>query len=95
MYMYIYVVFLAKKLLNPACTSLWQAHIWFLKLFLCVCLYVCVFACECVCACVCVCVCVCVYLRLRLLITSGVIWIPYDWLNKFLTLLYANCSWCH
>ena len=28
---------------------------------------------------VCVCVCVCV----RLLITSGVICTPYDWLNKF------------
>ena len=28
------------------------------------------------------CLCVCVS-TLRLLITSGVIWTPYDWLNKF------------
>ena len=27
--------------------------------------------------------CVCVWLPLRQLITSGVIWTPYDWLNKF------------
>ena len=39
----------------------------FLKLFLCGRLYVC----FCVCP------------PLRLLITSGVIWTPYDWLNKF------------
>ena len=32
--------------------------------------------------CVCACVCVCVCPPLRLLITSGVIWTPYDWLNK-------------
>ena len=31
---------------------------------------------------ICVCVFVCVS-ALRLLITSGVIWTPYDWLNKF------------
>ena len=34
----------------------------------------------------CVCVCVCVFAcvsTLRLLITSGVIWTPYDWSNKF------------
>ena len=43
----------------------------FLKLFLCRRLYVCL------------CVCVCVCLPPRLLITSGVIWTPYDWLNKF------------
>ena len=29
------------------------------------------------------CVCLCVCLPLRLLITSGMIWTPYDWLNKF------------
>ena len=33
--------------------------------------------------CVFVCVCVCVCLPPRLLITCGVIWTPYDWLNKF------------
>ena len=36
-----------------------------------------------VCVCVCVCVYSCVYLPPNLLITSGVIWTPYDWLNKF------------
>ena len=29
------------------------------------------------------CVCVCVCPPPRLLITSGMIWTPYDWLNKF------------
>ena len=33
--------------------------------------------------CVHVCVCVCVCLPSRLLLTSGVIWAPYDCLNKF------------
>ena len=33
--------------------------------------------------CLCVYVCMCVCPPLRLLITSGVIWTPYDWLNKF------------
>ena len=46
----------------------------FLKLILCG-LSVCVLACVCVCP------------RLRLLITSGMIWSPYDWLNKF----YSCC----
>ena len=60
-----------------------------LKLFLCRRLYVRVFVCVCVCVfvCVCVCVCVCVSLPPRLLITSGVIWTSYDWLNKF----YSCC----
>ena len=40
-----------------------------LKFFLCRCLYVCVF--------------VYVYLLPKLLITSAVIWTPYDWLSKF------------
>ena len=43
----------------------------------------CVCVCVCVCASVRACVCVSVCLPLRLLITSGVIWTPYDWLNKF------------
>ena len=29
----------------------------------------------------CLCVCVCVYPSQRLLVTSGVIWTSYDWLN--------------
>ena len=33
--------------------------------------------------CMCVCVCLCVCPPPRLLITSGMIWTPYDWLNKF------------
>ena len=32
---------------------------------------------------VCVCICVCVCLLPWLLITSGMIWIPYNWLHKF------------
>ena len=36
-----------------------------------------------VCVYVCVCVCLCVCPPPRLLITSGVIWTSYDWLNKF------------
>ena len=34
-----------------------------------------------------ICVCVCMYPPPRLLITSSVIWNPYDWLNKF----YSFC----
>ena len=78
-----------------------QAHVWFLKivfvrtsLSVCFCVCVCVFVCVCVCICVCVCVCVCVCLcvcacpPLRLLITSGMIWTPYDWLNKGYSFLW-------
>ena len=42
---------------------------------------VCVFGCVHVHVGVCVCVCLCT--PPRLLITSDVIWTPYDWLNKF------------
>ena len=53
-------------------TLLNQVHAWFLEIDL---------ICE---VCVSVCLCVCVSLStLRLVITSGVILIPYDWLNKF------------
>ena len=38
----------------------------------------------------CVCVCVCVCLPPRLLISSGVIWIPYDWFNKFYSCYMAT-----
>ena len=37
----------------------------------------------------CVCACGCVCPPLRLLITSGVIWTPYDWLNKGYSLYMA------
>ena len=56
------------------------AHTWFLKI---------VSVWMSVCACVCVCMCVCLPLRL-LLITSGVIWTPYDWLNKFCSCYIAT-----
>ena len=39
--------------------------------------------------CVFVCVRVCVCPPLRLLITSGVMWNPYDWLNKFYSFYMA------
>ena len=40
------------------------------------------------------CVFVCVYMCLppRLLITSGVIWTPYDWVNKFYSYMAALVS---
>ena len=33
--------------------------------------------------CVCVCVCVCVRACMRARVCGGMIWTPYDWLNKF------------
>ena len=39
--------------------------------------------------CMCVYVCVCVCVLLRILIISGVIWTPYDWLNKFYSFIAA------
>ena len=58
-----------------------------------VCLRVCVCVCVCVYVCVCVCVCVCARICVsapRLLITSGVIWTSYDWLNKFYSFYMAT-----
>ena len=63
----------------------------------CVCVCVCVHACvrACVRACECV-VFMCMYssvyvcLSARLLITSGVMWTPYDWLNKFYNFYLAS-----
>ena len=40
--------------------------------------------------CVCVCVCMCVCPPPRLIITSGVIWTPCDWLNKFYSCYMAT-----
>ena len=37
----------------------------------------------------CVCVCMCVCPPPRLLIASGVIWTPYDWLNKLYSFYMA------
>ena len=65
-----------------------------LKLILCessVCVYVCVWVCMCVRSCVYVCV--CVYPRLRLLITSGVMWRDMNLIRlvkQVLQLLYGN-----
>ena len=36
------------------------------------------------------CTCLCMCPPLRLLITSGVIWSPYDWLNKFYSCYMAS-----
>ena len=49
------------------------APTWFLKT-----VFVDVYVCVCMCVCMCACVCV----PPGLLITSGVMWTPYDWLNK-------------
>ena len=62
-------------------TFLNQARAWFLKI---------VSVSTSVCVCVCVCVCLCVCPPPRLLITSGVIWTPYDWLNKFYSCYMAT-----
>ena len=51
----------------------------FLKLILCGSL-VCIFVCMCVCVCP----------RPRLFITSGVLWTPYVWLNKFYSCYMAT-----
>ena len=47
----------------------------------------------CMCVCLCVCVCVCVFICVsapRLLITSGMIWTSYDWLNKLYSFYMAT-----
>ena len=52
----------------------------YVYVYVCVCVCLCVCMCVCVCVCVCVCMCVCVFVcpPQRLLITSGMIWTPYD-----------------
>ena len=52
-----------------------QTKVWFLRI-----------------ASVCMCMCVCVFVcpSPRLLITNGVIWIPYDWLNRFYSFYMAT-----
>ena len=54
--------------LNQGQASLWLTCTWFLHLYVCR-------------VCMCVHVCVCMYLPQRLLLTSGVICTPYDWLK--------------
>ena len=63
-------------LLNQACASLQPALAWFLKIVS-VRTSVCVFLYVCVCP------------SPRLLITSGVVWTPYDWLNNFYSFYMA------
>ena len=63
-------------LLSQACAGCRPAHAWFLKI---VCMRVHAYMCACV----------CVSPPPRLLITSGVIWTPYDWLNKFYSIYMA------
>ena len=62
-----------KMFLNEECAGLRPACAWFLKIdpVRIVSMHVCV----CVCACVCV--------HPEAIITSGAIWTPYSWLNKF------------
>ena len=60
----------------------------------CMCMYMCLYGsiyvgmCACVCMCMYVYACVCAYVGgcitdQRKFITSGMVWIPFDWLNKF------------
>ena len=57
----------------------------------CVCTHVCMCTCACVCANLWVCKFVCVHVSTpRLLITSGKICTPYDWLNKFYNFYVAT-----
>ena len=65
------------QLLNQVYTGLWPPRAWFLKILS-------------VQTSVCVVVCVCVCPPLRLLITSGMICTPYDWLNKFYNCYMTN-----
>ena len=58
----------------PACRQ--PAHAWFLKIVS-LRMSVCVFLYVCVCP------------STRLLINSGVIWTPYDWLNNFYSFYMA------
>ena len=64
-------------LLNQARAGLWPARAWFLEIVS-------------VRTSVCVCVCLCVCPPPRLLITSGVIWTSYNWLNKFYSCYMAT-----
>ena len=65
--------------LNQARAGHRPAHTWFLKI-----------ASVWMSVCVCVCVCLCVCPPLRLVITSGIIWTSYDWLNKFYSCYMAT-----
>ena len=68
---------IAVLLLNQACAGCRPAHTWFLKIVS-VWTSVCVFVYVCVCP------------LPRLLITSGMIFTLYDWLNKFYSFYRAE-----
>ena len=69
-----------------------QTYVCVVRMHVCVCMcvFVCVHVCMCgmhVCVCVCVHVCLSACLSVclsvpRLLVTSGMIWMPYDWFKK-------------
>ena len=62
--------------LNQAYTGHWPGHAWSIKKFS-------------VYMSICVHVWLCVFPVLRLLITSDMIWTPYDWLNRFYSFYMA------
>ena len=68
-------VLVIKNFLNQACVGNRPVHAWFPKI---------AFVCEVGSMCVCVCP------PPRLLISSGMIWTIYDWLNKFYSFYMAT-----
>ena len=95
--------FILNQACGPVCTWFIKIDpVWIVGVCVCVCVHACVCVHVCVCVCVyvrvCVsvgayvCVCVCVCVCLRLLITSGMIWIPYNWLNKFYSCYMATLA---
>ena len=73
-YMYIIMCVCLHLIFKPGVLQLFNWLASFLKLPL---------SAMSVCVCLCACVCVCVFPPLRLLVSSGMIWTPYDRLNKF------------
>ena len=69
---------------HEICACVYACTCVYIRMHVCVCIHmhVCVYTHACVCVCVFACMCVCVCPSSRLLLTSGVIWTPYDWLNK-------------
>ena len=71
---YVYIYSVKSTIVNifkpAACWLKAGVHNWFLKFL---------FSLTSLCVCVCVCVC----RHLRLLVITGMIWTPYDWLNMF------------